>query len=172
MSEEKLIDNLLLTFPNTLEGLTKRTRDQILKERIALSLDKIIEHLNETYPDVHFYALWTSSMFEDALDQRGMSLKHGFDEHEQSDSDYYGYMDDEDDEAFWGLSQAPLNELAIKLTFIRTQECNLGHSHRNKRFYYYSIPRIMEVISVYLHDPNWKDDFVKKHVPNFFEIEQ
>jgi len=170
MSEDVLVDNLLLTFPDNLEGLSTKTKDRILKERIALNLDKIIEYLNEVYEEVHFFAQWASSVFEDGMNRDGHSIKSGFDEHQQDDMTY-GNDFDEDEDQIWGLSDKDLNELSIKLTYIHSVKCNLGHVHKYKRFYYYSIPKIMQMISFYLINPNWEESIVKEYVPNFFDVE-
>jgi hypothetical protein len=169
MSDEVLVDNLLLTFPDSLQGLSSETKQLVLIERVQNCIEKIVEHLNETYEDIHFYTKITSSMFEDTVNSSGQSIKYDFDKHGQSD-------EEEEEDNIINLDEEmlymPWSEISIKLVFTRKQQCNLGHFHKNTRFYYYSMPRIMELISVYLNDPNWKDGFVKKYVPNFFEIEQ
>lgn len=171
MSDENLVNNLLLTFQDNVEGLSNITKERILKERIALHLDKIIEYLNEVYGDVHFYAQWASSAFEDGMNRDGHSIKSGFDEHQQDDMTYWNDFDDEDEDQFWGLSDKDLNELSIKVNYIHSVKCNLGHVHKYKRFYYYSMPKIMQMISYYLITPHWKEGIVKEYIPNFFDVE-
>lgn len=170
MSDGLLVSNLLLTFKDSLDGLSEETKDRILKERISIYVDKIIEYLNEIHDDIYFSAKWSSIDCEDGIGSSGIPVTSGFDEHRQSDIEYDDCL--EDDSILFNLPAMSVENLSIRVDFIRSQKCSLGHTHKNKRFYYYSIPRIMEIISNYLHNPRWKENFTKKHIPNFFGVEK
>lgn len=163
MTNPELVENLLLTFNQPLNNLSHTLKEMIVKEQIGCVIVEIVEKLNEMYKDVHFMGYWFDYMPAHACDDEGRLFVGGYNRHTQSDRD-----DEEEDDDEINLPQCDIEQLVFKLSFTWMQKCDLGHTHRTQRFHLYSMAKVMEMISLYLNIPEWKEMFFKNYVPNFF----
>lgn len=167
LSDPQLIKNLMSSFGDVFYShMSDQTREFIFKEGLRIELHNLVKKLNSTYSDVHFNFRW----------QIGVPASHfkydqlfvgGFDRDVADDSS--GWVDDIDDqESMEKLYASDLNQLGIIVFFHWHRTCDLGCRHRTTRFYYYSMPKVTELISYHLLDPADMKEYVKRYVPNFF----
>lgn len=162
-SDPYLINNLMTSFQDTfLLTMRDETRETLCKDGIRHSLNEIVAHLNEVHLDVRFEYRWikgipASHFKEDQL------FVGGFDRLKLSDEDEFGEVADH----LELLYETNIAELGIILFYHWHQKCSLGHTHRTTRFYSYSMPKLVELISFHMLKPDYKE-FTKLYVPNFF----
>lgn len=165
-SDPSLIDNLMLTFGKEFyANLSPSLKERIFKESLANRLRILVNCLSCHYPDVRFYFRWYVGGQADFFKDDQLFLRN-FD-HDIADDDESWEDDPSDSEHIERLYDHDISQIHLGLFFQWTRVCNIGHRHRTTRYYYYSMPKITELLAAWLLNPDHKE-FVKMYVPNFF----
>lgn len=150
--------------------ISSETKERMIKDSFVSILECIEMKLNEIYS--HKKIRFAFEWIHVEKDHSGLTLHdlhmktYGFNSEFFSDEDEDFY--DESKYSMDILYNLDLYSLSLKLHFSKLEKCNLGHDHKTKRFYIYSMPKVVNIISYYMNVDEWQKDFVVNFVPNFF----
>ena len=163
-SNDTLINNLV---DNDLDYfmtcMSPDTKENLFKDGLICSVHKIVEKLNDKYMDVVFSAKWVRGNPSEYMKDDQYHVSKFENDFCSDDHDFFG------DEPGDGIVyEIPIENIFLKLSYVHVQMCSLGHTHKKRRLYYYSIPKIVEFISFYKIASDKMEEFVNRYVPNFF----
>ncbi len=162
MSNEILINNLFeANSEYFLSHLSTKSKEHIFKECTHSIIEEMVQKLNENHQGIVFYFGWISS---DSIEVEVFENRNA----ESEEEGWENWESLNSMESMRTLSDKCIENTHLKLVYRLDKKCDLGYRHITRKFYYYSMAKVVEFTSIYMINKKMIDEFVKNYVPNFF----
>lgn len=138
-----------------IQNMSTEVQETMVKEGILIKLRKMIDDLDDAFPDVTFSYVWGLGGYN--FNQEMNKVVGGYNRMDPA------YDDDDDDDYFF---RTDLSEAVIKIKYVWLQTCDLGCVHRTERFYIMNMPKLLDMLTFHSLQPPVKT--IKQFIPDFF----
>lgn len=149
-----------------LEDLPLSDKETLIKNGVTKILKEMITGMDAAFSDVHFNGFWGKPCYWGCGYNDGMLLVEHYDKnYSTQDKDWDDLYDLEPTNEH--LHTTDLKDLLFKIEYYLERRCNLGCKHRTKRFRYFSMSKLIEMVSHHRLGMPAKQ-IVKTYLPDFF----